>query len=95
MIIKQYDIRQCDLHDEKIMGIEIITKNDFFCSINITTERDNKKVIIKCIDCYSANFNLNMFIKGDDTIRSCNVEDVIVKRKISDYPEKIIDIALK
>lgn len=92
---EEYDIQNINLHDEKILGIEIDSKEDFFNIIAIKVKNNDKIMAIKCIDCYSADLNLNMYITGDDTIRFLKIENITVQRKVCNNPEEIINISLK
>ena len=92
---EEYDIQNINLHDEKILGIEIDSKEDFFNVIAIKVKYNDKKMAIKCTDCYSADLKLNMYITGDDTIRSLKIENITVQRKVCNNPEEVINISLK
>lgn len=89
------DIEKIDLHDEKLISINMGSKSDFFDEIIIKVEHQNNVLIIQCTNCYSAKLDCNLFISGCDTIRSFYMENIIMEKNISKYPEKKISIPLK
>lgn len=89
------NIDEIDLHDEKMLNISIVSDKDFFNIINIKIEYQDNVLIIQCKDCYSAKLDFHMYISGFDTIRSFDVENIIIEQVISQYPEKKILIPLK
>ncbi|SEP92450.1 hypothetical protein SAMN02910289_00915 [Lachnospiraceae bacterium RM5] len=89
------DLEKLVLHDEKLISINMISKADFFDEIIIKTEYQDNTLIIQCKNCYSAKLDCNLFISGCDTIRSFYVENIIMEKNISKYPEKNISIPLK
>lgn len=90
-----YGYKKIDLHDEKLISINMFTKADFFDEIIIKTEYHNNTLIIQCKNCYSAKLDFNLFISGCDTIRELYMENVTIEQNISKYPEKRISIPLK
>lgn len=89
------DSEKIDLHDEKLLSINMVSKAGFFDEIIIKTEYQDNTLIIQCKNCYSAKLDCNLFISGCDTIRSFYMEDIIKEKNISNYPEKKISIPLK
>ncbi len=89
------EIGKINLHDEKLISINMISKADFFDEIIIKSEYQDNTLIIQCKNCYSAKLDCNLFISGCDTIRSFYMEDIIKEKNISNYPEKKISIPLK
>lgn len=89
------DSKKIDLHDEKLISINMVSKDDFFDEIIIKTEYQDNTLIIQCKNCYSAKLDCNLFISGCDTIRSFYMEDIIKEKNISNYPEKNMFIPLK
>ena len=64
------EIGKINLHDEKLISINMISKADFFDEIIIKTEYQDNTLIIQCKNCYSAKLDCDLFISGCDTIRS-------------------------
>ena len=71
------DITDVSLHDAYITGVDVRTLDDHFDYIAMyieTTELvddfDTNKIKIVFEGCYKAQFGLQMWIKGKDTIRS-------------------------
>ena len=89
------DIKNIDLHDEKIISISMISKANFLDDIIIKTEYQDGLLEMNCKDCYSAKLNCNLFINGCDTIRYFYVENTVIEQVISKYPEKKTSIPLK
>ena len=89
------DLEKLNLHDEKLISVNMVSKADFFDEIILKIEYQNNSLIIQCKNCYSAQFDCNLFISGFDTIRSFYMENIIMEKVISKYPQKKISIPLK
>lgn len=89
------DSEKIDLHDEKLLSINMVSKAGFFDEIIIKTEYQDNTLIIQCKNCYSAKLDCNLFISGCDTIRSFYMDNITMKKNISKYPEKNMSIPLK
>ena len=89
------DSEKIDLHDEKLLSINMVSKAVFFDEIIIKTEYQDNTLIIQCKNCYSAKLDCNLFISGCDTIRSFYMDNITIKKNISKYPEKNMSIPLK
>ena len=89
------DSEKIDLHDEKLLSINMVSKAGFFDEIIIKTEYQDNTLIIQCKNCYSAKLDCNLFISGCDTIRNFYMENITMKKNISKYPEKNMFIPLK
>lgn len=84
------NINELELHDEKIIDIEMKSQKDYFDCIYIRIECYDKTLTIKCLDCFSATINCNMGIIGKDSIRDIEISDMTIEKTISLYPEKKI-----
>lgn len=82
------NINELELHDEKIINIEMKSQKDYFDCIYIRIECSDKTLTIKCLDCFSATINCNMGIIGKDSIRDIEISDITIEKTISLYPEK-------
>ena len=89
------DVSKIELHDEKIIGINMVSDKAFFDIIYVKVEYQDNVLIIQCKDCYSATLDFHMYISGCDTIRNFIVENVIIEQIISKYPEQKMSIPLK
>ena len=89
------DSEKIDLHDEKLLSINMVSKAGFFDEIIIKTEYQDNTLIIQCKNCYSAKLDCDLFISGCDTIRSFYMDNITMKKNISKYPEKNMSIPLK
>lgn len=71
------DLNEIAFHDANVLGLEIKTINDHFDCILITLESSEfmnsyRTSTIKLVfrDCFKAQFNLQMWIVGKDSVRS-------------------------
>ena len=54
--MKIKDLSELELHDEIILDIEMKSIKDYFDNICIRIEHCKKTILIKCSDCFSANY---------------------------------------
>ena len=76
------DLGNISLHDVTVTGIEVRSTNDHFDYVSLSLEASEFKkefgtntVRLIFEDCYKAEFRLQMWISGKDSIRSHSIKD--------------------